>query len=609
MKNFSLIIFFLVLCFFSLSSRAQDFLFDDFGALPVLHEGRIKPLEHFTTLHIKRWADGQTQPAAALPLMATLLFDPAQGLDIPLVGVSNALLREQLKLPRKQDLFSFNQIESALNPLQDHIAQLIAQPDTKRSVQDESLLRLAQNADEVAQILRSFSMLLPLSIEWPTGFKKPATTTAMTYRAVLAQEAALRDALKTIIKRKGEDPRKYSAQELKIAAASFALDQIRRGGETSALLRVIPQSWDKTQQDWHSPWELIQGGYGGPVQARYLDAYAEMAAAWQAQDPLRWQTTTHAARQMVSAHPDMQALGVRFDLERVYHSLNPYPVLIGLYLFAAAFPLLGCLRRTQNWPWMTIAISTLTLTLALHIGTLGARILILQRPPVGTLYESLLFVSLICAGLALGLGWRTQRLPIMALGAGAAGILLAAAPFLVQGGDSLDTLAAVLNTHFWLTVHVLVITAGYGLCVLAALVAHAVLWRRQPGLESLMHLLSLTALLFTAAGTALGGIWADQSWGRFWGWDPKENGALLIVLWLIWLQHGRIGLKLSARSYAAGTAFLNVVVALSWFGVNLLGVGLHSYGFITGIATALAVFCLAQSGVIFYLWTKRATPL
>jgi len=117
-----------------------------------------------------------------------------------------------------------------------------------------------------------------------------------------------------------------------------------------------------------------------------------------------------------------------------------------------------------------------------------------------------------------------------------------------------------------------------------------------------IYKVSIVALLLTAVGTVLGGIWADQSWGRFWGWDPKENGALLIVLWLIWIQHGRLGGNLRDLPFMAGIAFLNVIVALAWFGVNLLNVGLHSYGFTSGIAWGLGLFCGAELLIVGGLW-------
>ena len=119
-----------------------------------------------------------------------------------------------------------------------------------------------------------------------------------------------------------------------------------------------------------------------------------------------------------------------------------------------------------------------------------------------------------------------------------------------------------------------------------------------------LKILAILSLLFTAVGTILGGIWADQSWGRFWGWDPKENGALLIVLWLIWLLHGQVGAQLSRAMFVAGLAALSMVVAMAWFGVNLLSTGLHSYGFISGVAGGLFAFCAADSALIAWLYYK-----
>ena len=92
----------------------------------------------------------------------------------------------------------------------------------------------------------------------------------------------------------------------------------------------------------------------------------------------------------------------------------------------------------------------------------------------------------------------------------------------------------------------------------------------------------------------LGGIWADQSWGRFWGWDPKENGALLIVLWNAIILHARWGGYARDRGIMAMAIFGNVITALSWFGVNMLGVGLHSYGFMDKAFWSLTGFCASQ---------------
>ena len=95
-------------------------------------------------------------------------------------------------------------------------------------------------------------------------------------------------------------------------------------------------------------------------------------------------------------------------------------------------------------------------------------------------------------------------------------------------------------------------------------------------------LFAALALMFTFAGTMLGGIWADMSWGRFWGWDPKENGALMTVLWTAAAIHAKSMRLCSDRAFLGFAVFGNIVAAWAWFGVNLMGVGLHAYGFIEG---------------------------
>ena len=118
---------------------------------------------------------------------------------------------------------------------------------------------------------------------------------------------------------------------------------------------------------------------------------------------------------------------------------------------------------------------------------------------------------------------------------------------------------------------------------------------------------SAVAVFFTLFGTILGGIWSDQSWGRFWGWDPKENGALLIVLWLIMMLHLRIAGLVKPIGFCFGMVFANICVALAWFGVNLLNVGLHSYGFTDNVAMNLFLFILVEFlfGMITYGYIKK----
>jgi ABC-type transport system involved in cytochrome c biogenesis permease subunit len=175
-------------------------------------------------------------------------------------------------------------------------------------------------------------------------------------------------------------------------------------------------------------------------------------------------------------------------------------------------------------------------------------------------------------------------------------------------GDTMEMMRAVLDSNFWLATHVITITIGYSATFLAGFIAigftlrHHLAPRLDPAttkaLGSMAYGIICFALLFSFVGTVLGGIWADQSWGRFWGWDPKENGALLIVLWNAIILHARWGGFVRERGIMAMAIFGNVITSLSWFGVNMLGVGLHSYGFMDKAFWALSAFIGSQ---LFFL--------
>jgi ABC-type transport system involved in cytochrome c biogenesis permease subunit len=181
----------------------------------------------------------------------------------------------------------------------------------------------------------------------------------------------------------------------------------------------------------------------------------------------------------------------------------------------------------------------------------------------------------------------------------------------------MGVLIAVLDSNFWLATHVIAITIGYAATFLAGFLGIAFLILRvsnsrfdfltEKRLATMIYGVICFALLFSFVGTILGGIWADQSWGRFWGWDPKENGALLIVLWNALILHARWGGFILARGLAVLAVLGNVVTAFSWFGTNLLGIGLHSYGFTQTGFLWLAGFTTIQL-VVTLLAAAPAAP-
>jgi hypothetical protein len=177
----------------------------------------------------------------------------------------------------------------------------------------------------------------------------------------------------------------------------------------------------------------------------------------------------------------------------------------------------------------------------------------------------------------------------------------------------MEMMRAVLDTNFWLATHVVCITIGYAATFLAGFLALVYVLRGvftpsltgeiAKGLARMVYGIVCFATLFSFVGTVLGGIWADQSWGRFWGWDTKENGALMIVVWNAIILHCRWGGLVRDRGLIVLALFGNIVTAWSWFGVNMLGIGLHSYGFMDEAFNTLRWFAITQ--VLFMLVARQ----
>jgi ABC-type transport system involved in cytochrome c biogenesis permease subunit len=239
-----------------------------------------------------------------------------------------------------------------------------------------------------------------------------------------------------------------------------------------------------------------------------------------------------------------------------------------------------------------------------HTVGLVSRIVLQGRPPVTNLYSSAVFVGWVAVIVGLVLERMYKRGFATAVAAMTGFATLIIAHHLSTDGDTMEMMRAVLDSNFWLGTHVITITIGYAGTFLAG--AIAIGWafrehlarRKDPSLSkvlsSMVYGVICFALFFSFLGTVLGGIWADQSWGRFWGWDPKENGALLIVLWNAIILHARWGGYVRTRGIMAMAIFGNVITSLSWFGVNMLGVGLHSYGFMDKAFWARSAFVGSQ---------------
>lgn len=322
-----------------------------------------------------------------------------------------------------------------------------------------------------------------------------------------------------------------------------------------------------------------------------------------------------AARTAFSPVGDAEA-GVdpaRISMEVLYHKLN-----LALWAFVAAF--IACLLASLNLIFksrkMDVAANVACIATAGILAVLFAlRTYVAVRVPLSSLYEIVLLVAMMLMAFESGafIFCKRRTFSLMVPVTFMAALMLFFAKFVLEPGDTFRPIPAVLNSSVFLTVHVFTIALGFAGMILSGVVAHVALFRASSEknsagspLNSLLYGTLIFGAVFTVIGTLLGGVWADFAWGRFWGFDPKECGALFVILWAMLELHLRAGKLVSPRGFALMNCFNVIVTFLCWFGVNLLGVGLHSYGFQSGSLTWLALFVGIDSMVIAYLGLRKS---
>lgn len=587
------------------------------GQTPILHEGRMKPLDSFARAKMKRFSGQDDQ---AMEWLVTVIFDPARAENTPVMRVSDPEIRRLLNLEkRKHKLYSFQEILKGILPREEMIKKIVQTEDDLRTPQHRELLILHQKFLELQDLLSSLSLFIPLSLTIPED--APASLSDYMGQPITIAHHQdlihdLKNIVRNIIAEKGDDIENYSEAEKILAHLSYTLDVLNISQTHSTLLRVVPDKNDVMI----TPWRSHTQERGSDT---VLNIWSELALAYHRGDKKAWSDHTLTLHDhyyaQTNAHNADQA---RLLVEYYYNNYNPFYfsfvlcLMAGLFLIANAFIQNPSLSKLCMAPVFTL----LSASVLIQIIGICLRIYILDRPPISTLYETVIFVSALSMLYLIILAFRNPG-HLWVWMCFILGILFHIVGFShSQDSDSFVVLVAVLNTNFWLTTHVICITAGYGFCAITSILSHYAIGdmlvkkRRQPDFILFSHIrtVALISLFFATIGTVLGGIWADQSWGRFWGWDPKENGALLIVLWLIWALHGRISGQLHVFGFLCALSYLSVILALSWFGVNLLNVGLHSYGFTDSAAGILGAFITFESifivatGFLFYKRVRHA---
>jgi cytochrome c-type biogenesis protein CcsB len=382
----------------------------------------------------------------------------------------------------------------------------------------------------------------------------------------------------------------------------------------SALL-IVPAPANETD-----PWVEPSGWSRYYSEAQFAPIRVQLqtvATGYVNGDPFNFSRAANQLRENLRAlSPSIYPRDQQLRLEYFCNHFEAFYRAIWCYGIALVILIAAHLRK-RGRALQRIGVAVAVLGLGFHAAGIVMRCMIAGRPPVTNMYESIIWVSFAVSFFGM-IFFMRYRAPIYLLAALPVTLtaLLLVHQMPIAMPSSIDPLVPVLRDNFWLTIHVLTITLSYAAFALAMGFGHILLWRyaRNPAAaraDAPMHfwlyrVLQLGVLLL-AAGTILGGVWANYSWGRFWGWDPKETWALIALLCYILALHGRLAGWWTQFGLAVASVVCFLAVLMAWYGVNfVLGKGLHSYGFGIGGETYVAIFvALDLLFVAFAIWRYR----
>lgn len=363
--------------------------------------------------------------------------------------------------------------------------------------------------------------------------------------------------------------------------------KIQRG---SALLIVPPPGCSDTKAAWETPTQTHFGRQ--EVLAPALTELQLLIQAYEAQDPFQLSLHAHQLREALrTLAPAVYPSEKTMNVEYFYNHLGAFSKAAMFYGIAIVLLSIGALSANGFRKFFCGTGILVGLTgFLFHALGIALRCLIAGRPPVTNMYESMIWVSFVVTLFGFVFFFRYRALPYLlaALPVSCVTMLLVLqAPVSIP--SSIDPLVPVLRDNFWLMIHVLTITASYGAFALALGFSHILLFRylidpigarKDSQIHFWLYRVLQLGVLLIATGTILGGVWANYSWGRFWGWDPKETWALITLLCYIVAIHGRLAGWWGQFGLAVASIVCFSAVLMAWYGVNfILGKGLHSYGF------------------------------
>ncbi len=596
----------------AVAPKDTGFAIREFGKLPILNGGRRQPIDSLArnsllqlrgkqTANLEPWRSGGPIVSATEWLME-LWMKPAVADTRPVFRIDHPDLKGLLALPLEAGPetdgkhFSFNQISVKSKALLEEASRVSGVPAAQRNSFEKAVTNLLRTSFLYQQLRGSLQP--PDAQDWAAELREFIENRAAGRAAAIAQSQGKeydKAALDRIV---GEVARFDQMEQLDSVEFARRLEM--------RLPLLLPPESGSADDGWRRSGQALMEAARGGVPNFALAYYASMAAAFRAGNVEGFNKTLTEYRGELAGRLDANlkqaAWEQRFnDLQAFYKAML---IFVCTFLCAIVFWF-----RPAEWEWLRRTAVALAL-LGVVVTTMGLlfRMALIGRPPVINLYSSAVFISwgAPVLGLILERFWRNSI--GVAVGSLIASLCLIVAHYLSLEKDTLEMLRAVLDTNFWLATHVVVVTLGYAstfvagflgiIFVVRGFFTEAVTPELKRSLARMVYGIVCFAALFSFVGTVLGGIWADQSWGRFWGWDPKENGAIIIVLWNALILHARWGGMVRERGLLNLAIGGNIVTSWSWFGTNMLGIGLHSYGFMDAAFYALLGFDLLMLALI-----------
>jgi ABC-type transport system involved in cytochrome c biogenesis permease subunit len=603
--------------------------------IPVQDGGRIKPLSSLAgfrmlgihgarSMKIRDAEEGEVHKIKPTEWMLDALFRPEFAIHQPTFRIDNSDVLHAIDLPvrGRRDRYSYDDLRPG-------IARLIEQARTYEAIESADRDPMQQQTIDLAYSIRSYETLLRYFDFARFGIRLVGTGT----NGQPDQTASVSTVMATTPQIRQQIAEAQNAGEPLHPNLQSLLEQVLDASNLAKHgLFMLPPT-DSDNPTWQSAGDAIMGVMTSadphPITTiEDIQALEKTIASMNGDDEPAFTESLIALNDRLGGRADDRGQMRRVSLEAAHYRKNAF-------LNALVFFIIGSISAMAMWVLnqnragtilARVTFATTFIGMGLCTLAIVQRCIIMQRPPIGNLYDTIIFIGTTGVMLGLIVEWFTRKRFALGLSPmlGVLLILLARRYELGDAKDHMDPLVAVLDSNFWLATHVITITLGYSAGLLAAVLSCGYVLLRglslvdddrdlRRSLTRAVYGCICLCLFLSLVGTVLGGIWANYSWGRFWGWDPKENGALMICLWTLAMLHARLGGFLKEWALHLASIFTACIIAFSWWHVNFLGVGLHNYGFTAGKNTiwtfyGVMVAFIAFGGIAAMFSDKPAAP-